>query len=231
MTANAPLLELRDAVPSFEESGLMPAPYNLRIMPGECAVVDCRDFERAAMFADLCSGMISLTQGSIRFMGLDWSTLRDRQLNALRGRIGRISRSSSRLNLFGTHLNIMLPHLYHTTDPFDHVVLSATELGHRFGFPGLPTSTPDRLSGADLARAACVRAFVGRPDLLVLEDISDTLPEENILPFFEMMTTARDRGCGVLWFVRSAAAWHEYRKAVNIHMRLLDEGLFPMRVV
>ncbi|GAN88144.1 ABC transporter ATP-binding protein [Komagataeibacter intermedius] len=231
MTANAPLLELRDAVPSFEESGLMPAPYNLRIMPGECAVIDCRDFERAAMFADLCSGMISLTQGSIKFMGLDWSTLRDRQLNALRGRIGRISRSSSWLNLFGTHLNIMLPHLYHTTDPFDRVVLSATELGHRFGFPGLPTSTPDRLSGADLARAACVRAFVGRPDLLVLEDISDTLPEENILPFLEMMTAARDRGCGVLWFVRSAAAWHEYRKAVNIHMRLLDEGLFPMRVV
>lgn len=116
MTANAPLLELRDVMPSFEESGLMPAPYNLRIMPGECAVIDCRDVERAALFADLCTGMISLTQGSVKFMGLDWSALHDRQLNALRGRIGRISRHGGWLDMFGTHLNIMLPHLYHTTD-------------------------------------------------------------------------------------------------------------------
>ncbi|MEZ7136503.1 ABC transporter ATP-binding protein [Komagataeibacter sp. SM21] len=231
MTANAPLLELRDVVPTFEESGLMPAPYNLRIMPGECVVIDCRDENRAAVFADLCTGMISLSQGNIRFMGLDWTTLRDRQLNALRGRIGRISRSGSWLNLFGTHLNIMLPHLYHTNDPLDNVVEHATELGRRFGFPGLPITAPDRLSAADQARAACVRAFLGRPDLLVLEDISDVLPEENVLPFFEMMTAARDRGCGVLWFVRSAVAWREYRKAVNLHMRLLDEGLFPMRVM
>ncbi|QIP34961.1 ABC transporter ATP-binding protein [Komagataeibacter rhaeticus] len=231
MAANAPLLELRDAVPSFEESGLMPAPYNLRIMPGECAVIDCRDVERAALFADLCTGMISLTQGSIKFMGLDWSVLRDRQLNALRERIGRISRHGGWLDMFGTHLNIMLPHLYHTSEPFDHVVLHATELGHKFGLPGLPISAPDRLSAADLARAACVRAFMGRPALLVLEDISDMLPEETVLPFLEMLTAARDRGCGVLWLVRSGAAWHDYRKAVNIHMRLLDEGLFSMRVV
>ncbi|WP_025813414.1 P-loop NTPase family protein [Komagataeibacter kakiaceti] len=231
MTANAPLLELRNAVPSFEESGLMPAPYNLRMMPGECVVIDCRDSARAAIFADICSGMVALTQGSVSFMGLDWSTLRDRQLNALRGRIGRISRHGSWLNLFGTHLNIMLPQLYHTTDTFEDVVEHATQLGYAFGLPGLPITAPDRLSAADLARAACVRAFLGRPELLVLEDISDTLPEESVLPFFETITAARDRGCGVLWFVRSTAAWREYRKAVNLHMRLLDEGLFPMRVV
>ncbi|POF63995.1 ABC transporter ATP-binding protein [Novacetimonas maltaceti] len=231
MVANAPLLEMRQVVPSFEETGLMPAPYDFRLMPGDCAVIDCRDSGRAAMFADLCSGMITLSQGTCRFMGLDWSTLADRQLNALRGRIGRIPRAGGWINMLGTHLNIMMQQLYHTKGEFENVVAEATTLGEQFGFPGLPISTPDHLSTADLARAACVRAFMGRPDLLVLEDISDMLPAEMVLPFLETLTAARDRGCGVVWLARHASSWSVYRKAVNIHMRLLDEGLFPMRVI
>ena len=35
-----PLLELNKAVPSFEESGLPPVPFNMRLMPGDCVFVD-----------------------------------------------------------------------------------------------------------------------------------------------------------------------------------------------
>ncbi|MBB2155956.1 ABC transporter ATP-binding protein [Gluconacetobacter diazotrophicus] len=231
MATTGPLLDLRAALPSFDESGMAPVPIDLRLMPGDCAVIECRDTRRATLFADLCSGMVSLASGSVRFMGLDWTELGDRQLNALRGRIGRITRRGSWLDLFGTHVNILMPQLHHTVRPTDEVIAAAMELGQAFGFPGLPLSTPGRLSAADLARAACVRAFLGRPDLLLLEDQSDTLPQDAHLAFLEAMTGARDRGAAIMWFVRNAATWADYRQAVNVHLRLLDEGLFPMRGV
>ncbi|GBQ81410.1 ABC transporter ATP-binding protein [Gluconacetobacter johannae DSM 13595] len=231
MVASGPMLELRAALPSFDESGLTPVPFDLRLMPGDSAVIECRDPRRATLFADLCCGMVPLAAGSVRFMGLDWQDLGDRQLNALRGRVGRIARQGAWVDLFGTHLNIMLPQLHHTTRPTDEVIDAAMALGQAFGFPGLPVSPPGRLSAADLARAACVRAFLGRPDLLLLEDVSDTLPPDAMLPFLEAVTAARDRGAAVVWFARNAAVWHEYRKAVNVHLRLLDEGLFVMRGV
>jgi phospholipid/cholesterol/gamma-HCH transport system ATP-binding protein len=231
MTASVPILDIRAALPSFDESGMAPVPIDLRLMQGDCAVVECRDSRRATLFADLCSGMVPLASGTIRFMGLDWWELGDRQLNALRGRIGRITRRGSWLDLFGTHVNIMLAELHHTTRTTDEVVGAAMELGQSFGFPGLPLSPPGRLAAADLARAACVRAFLGRPDLLLLEDQSDTLPQDATIPFLEAITAARDRGAAIVWFVRDAATWAGYRQAVNVHLRLLDEGLFPMRGV
>lgn len=229
MANEGPILELRAAQPSFDESGMAPVPIDLRLMPGDCAVVECRDFARATLFADLCCGMISLASGSVRFMGLDWSELGDRQLYALRGRIGRITRRGSWLDLFGTHKNIILQQLHHTLRPAEDVVEDAMALGLAFGFPGLPVTSPGHLSTADLARAACVRAFLGRPDLLVLEDISDLLPADATVAFLEAVTAARDRGAAVIWFVRHAATWADYRSAVNVHLRLLDEGLFPVR--
>ncbi|WP_342628695.1 ABC transporter ATP-binding protein [Nguyenibacter vanlangensis] len=229
MASRGPMLELRAARPSFEESGMAPVPIDLRLMPGDCAVIECRDPGRATLFADLCSGMVNLTAGSVRFMGLDWRELGDRQANALRGRIGRITQRASWLDLFGTHLNIMLPQLHHTRRPARELVEASIALGHAFGLPGMPLSGPGRLSAADLARAACVRAFLGRPDLLLLEDVSDTLPPDAAPAFFAAVTAARDRGASVLWFARDAAAWRDYRRAVSAQMRLLDEGLFPIR--
>lgn len=231
MAHDGPILDLRAAQPSFDESGMAPVPVDLRLMPGDCAVVECRDFARATLFADLCCGLIGLASGSVRFMGLDWTDLGDRQLYALRGRIGRITRRESWLDLFGTHQNIILQQLHHTTRPTDDVVADAMKLGLAFGFPGLPLTSPGRLSASDLARAACVRAFLGRPDLLVLEDISDMLPPDAAVAFLEEITAARDRGAAVMWFARHAATWADYRPAVNVHLRLLDEGLFPVRGV
>ncbi|GBQ28021.1 ABC transporter ATP-binding protein [Gluconacetobacter sacchari] len=231
MGTDGPILELRAAQPSFDESGMAPVPVDLRLMPGDCAIVDCRDYARATLFADLCCGMVALASGSVRFMGLDWTALGDRQLYALRGRIGRITRRESWLDLFGTHQNIILQQLHHTTRPTDDVVAEAMSLGQAFGFPGLPLTSPGRLSAADLARASCVRAFLGRPDLLMLEDVSDMLPPDATVALLEAITAARDRGAAVMWFARHGATWAEYRPAVNVHLRLLDEGLFPVRGV
>ncbi|WP_173575930.1 ABC transporter ATP-binding protein [Acetobacter fallax] len=224
------MLELMNATPFFEDSGLPPVALNLRLMPGECMVVETRDMPRATMFADLCSGLIPLNNGTVKVMGLDWTSLDVKRGNALRGRIGRITRRASWTNLFGAHVELMLRELHHTTRSIDDITGETLRMCERFGLPGVPVDTPERLSYTDLARANCVRAFMGKPDLLLLEDPLEYGTADLSLPFLECLTEARDRGAAALWFVRDASVWQAYREAVNAHWRLADDGLITVRM-
>lgn len=224
-----PLLELNKAVPSFEDSGLPPVPFSMRLMPGDCMVVESRSSSHSTMFADLCCGLVPLDDGMVKFMGLDWAGLHDRELNALRGRIGRITRRPSWPEFLNTHLAITLQQLHHTNRPLDEIVAEAARLGEWFGLPGLPVLRPSMLSDADLMRAACVRAFLGRPRLLLLEDPLEGSPVELQNPFLSAITEARDKGAGVIWLVRNNTIWQGYRQGVTSMWRLADDGLVEIR--
>ncbi|NHN84353.1 ABC transporter ATP-binding protein [Acetobacter musti] len=224
------MLELANATPFFEDSGLPPVPLNLRLMPGECMIVETRDMLRATMFADLCSGLLPLNNGTVKVCGLDWATLDNRRSNALRGRIGRITRRASWTSLFGTHVELMLRELHHTTRSIEEITSETLRLSEHFGLPGIPVDAARYLSFTDQARANCVRAFLGSPDLLLLEDPLDGGMVDLSVPFLESLTAARDRGAAALWFVRDASTWQPYRETVSAQWRLADDGLITVRM-
>src|ERR1700757_4666299 len=72
------------------------------------------------------------------------------------------------IGFLGTDINILLPQLHHTKRSESDLREAAAQLSRSFGLPGLPISRPDALAGIDLARSACVRAFMGKPRLLIL---------------------------------------------------------------
>ncbi|CDG39904.1 MULTISPECIES: P-loop NTPase family protein [Asaia] len=225
------VLELREACPVFEESGLTSIPYSLRLMPGDCMLIACRDSERTTRFADLCAGMAPLVSGQVLCQGLDWEALAEPRAWALRGRIGRVMQQGAWIDLFGTDLNILLQQLHHTRTPTEELIDEAIALSRRFGLPGLPTLTPGRLSVADRAKAACVRAFLGEPKLLLLEDPVELETADMMTAFLAELTAARERGCGVIWFSREPDLWRGYHAEGTQRYRLLDEGLLPMKQV
>ena len=53
-----------------------------------------------------------------------------------------------------------------------------------------------------LQRAACVRAFLGAPSLIVVENLADGLADGLLAPLINAMRVARDRDAAVLWFAR-----------------------------
>ncbi|WP_173571924.1 ABC transporter ATP-binding protein [Acetobacter oeni] len=224
------MLELTSATPFFEDSDLPPVPVNLRLMPGECMVIETRDMTRATMFADLCSGLVPVSSGTVRMAGLDWASLDSRRSNALRGRIGRITRRASWTSLFGVHVELMLRELHHTTRSIEDITSETLRISERFGLPGIPVDTARQLSYSDLARAECVRAFMGSPDLLLLADPLEGGTVDLSTPFLESLTEARDRGAAALWFVRDASVWQACRDTINAQWRLADDGLITVRM-
>jgi phospholipid/cholesterol/gamma-HCH transport system ATP-binding protein len=230
MSGEPAILDLISAWPSLEASVLPNAPFDLHLMAGECALVEAHDPERITAFADLCSGIVHLRQGSIQFSGYDWAELDPERAAALRGRIGRIYRKGAWISTLGTHVSIVLGMLHHTREPEQLISQAAMALARRLGLPGLPLERPDQLSDGDLARAACVRAFLGTPQLLLLErSIGDDHPELTV-PILDLLSQALDRGAAAICFAHDAAFWRAQSFPISRRFRLLENGLQPVEI-
>ncbi len=228
MSQAEPVLQLVSALPFFEASALPNVPLDLTLMPGECALIETPDPARTAALADLCSGMAALRAGEARFMGYDWTTLDRERAAALRGRIGRIHQRGGWIDMLGTHVNIMLPRLHHTREPEPLVAQAATDLARQLGLPGLPLVRPDRLLDGDLMRASCVRAFLGEPQLLLLESAISADHVELTTPVLELLSRALDRGAAAVCFTRDLPLWQAQSFPLAHRLHLLDDGLKPV---
>ena len=224
--APGPVLHLAAALSM--ESALPNVPLDLRLMPGECALIETLDPARSTALSELCSGMAALRGGEARFMGYDWAGLDRERAAALRGRIGRIHHRGAWIDMLGTHVNIMLARLHHTREPEAAVTRSATDLARHLGLPGLPLARPDRLSEGDLMRAACVRAFLGEPQLLLLEHSITPDRPGLTAPLLDLLSRALDRGAAAVCFTRDAPFWQAQSFPLAHRLLLLDDGLKPM---
>jgi phospholipid/cholesterol/gamma-HCH transport system ATP-binding protein len=102
-------------------------------------------------------------------------------------------------------------------------------LGRRFGMPGLPLGGPETVRARDLVRAACVTAFLGTPELVVIADRTlDGIPEL-AAAMAQAVGEVQDRGGAVLWLVGSFTAPAARFVAADHALRLRDRGLSPVR--
>jgi phospholipid/cholesterol/gamma-HCH transport system ATP-binding protein len=229
MTTVKPILEIADATPlrSGDEIGM--PPVSLQLCPGDFALVETNDPRRAAWFADLCCGLVRLAEGNVRFLGQDWAAMTHEHAAALRGRIGRVFGEGGWIEFVDMTTNVLLPQLHHTRREGRDVREDAAALACRFGLPGLPMGRPRDLSTKDLARAACIRAFLGEPALLLLETplqgrFADLMP-----PLVEALTSARQNGAAAIWLSANDQVWRDRSIPVSHRLRLREYGLISAR--
>jgi len=227
MRSEAPILELAMAVVEPRLDLAVNVPLSLRLQPGECALIEAADFRQLAVFADLCGGLIKPQSGIVRFLGRDWQELPDDYAAAMRGRIGRVFASGAWVPFVNLETNILLPLLHHTWQDHGDLRSEALALAHRFGLPGLPLDRPEELSSADLDSAALVRAFLGEPLLVLVEDQSGMSAHFSSAVFNAIATTC-DRGGAVVWLARERTIRGAAFPASQ-HLRLSDQGLALVR--
>jgi phospholipid/cholesterol/gamma-HCH transport system ATP-binding protein len=231
MPANRPVLDIQNAEPS-DVSGLGRAPViSLKLAPGDLALIDARDPAHAAWLADLCCGLVPLANGAVRFMGQDWTSVPNRFAFALRGQIGRIFSSGAWAEFLDVATNVLLPQLHHTRRDPRSLRDDAAALAITFGLPGLPLSLPRDLSAADRARAACIRAFLGDPTLLLLESPLQGRFVDLTLPLLNALAAARSRGAAAVWLTASDLVWRDASFPATHSLRLTEGGLMPVRRV
>src|SRR5215469_10401805 len=116
MPGVVPILDLDGAQAAQSPEAFAAPTVSLKLMPGDLALIEARNATTAAWFADLCSGLIPLSEGSARFLGHDWRAMPPDYAAALRGRIGRVFANGAWVGFLDIATNILLPRLHHGHD-------------------------------------------------------------------------------------------------------------------
>jgi len=221
MQGEVPILELLMAEADAAFDLGVVAPLSLRLLPGECIVIEAGDSAQLDTFADLCSGLVPLRAGQVRCLDHDWTDLSHIYAAALRGRISRVFDGDIGLPFLDAEANILLPQLHHTNEEKSELRVRAAALAQEFGLPGLPVGRLADRAPADVARAMLVRALLGEPVLLFLHDPVPTLRAAVL----NRVATLLDRGSAVVWLAKTGTARDGYSYAATQWLRLTEQGL------
>ena len=182
---------------------------DLNLLDGHLTLVHLENQQQATMLCDACAGLVEPRRGTVKFLNRDWQLLPPTTANALRGRISRVFTEGNWMNSLSVLENILLPQLHHTRRSAQELSDEAGELARRFGLPGVPLGRPVDCMPDDLQRAACVRAFLGQPSLILLEDSVSGGFGEMTPVLINEIREARDRGAAVMWLTLDNITWRD----------------------
>ena len=202
--------------------------FEMSLFGGDLALINIERPRFGSILADACCGLYQAAEGSIFFLGKNWSALPSDTANALRGKIGRVFTFGNWINRLTLLENILLPQLHHTRRKFAALRDEAVHLAAQFGLPGLPMGLPDDVMRADHQRAACIRAFLGQPALILLEEPTFGVYPEVMPPRINAIRKARDRGSAVIWLTLEDQVWNDSLLPATHRYRLTARKLMEV---
>jgi phospholipid/cholesterol/gamma-HCH transport system ATP-binding protein len=227
--ATPPILSLRGIPPAGQGWGTSPASIDLELERGQLALIEVPDSEAASGLVDLCLGLVDPPAGAARFLDRDWRGQTYHRRLEGRGHIGAVIAT----RVWPAHLSIseaiLMPPLYHTSLVQADVASHATVLARLFDLPGLPAGRRETTPDSELVRAACIRGFLGTPDLVVIHDPMLDGMDVLAVALTQAVASVLDRGGAVIWIVASASAPAARYVQPDQALRLGDRGLVPMR--
>jgi phospholipid/cholesterol/gamma-HCH transport system ATP-binding protein len=222
MDESTDILRFRDVTIAADyerESGI--SSLNLSLAAGDLAVVLLEKEQVRIPLADAAEGLVMPVQGTVTFLGEDWQTMAANRAAAQRGKIGRVFEGESWLSGLNVDQNITLAQRHHTQRPVQKIEQEATQLCRVFGLAGLPRGRPSNARWQDLQKVACVRALLGAPILILLENPTAGIYADVIAPLINTVREARERGAAVLWTTNELQAWNNPELCATARWRVL----------
>jgi len=144
----------------------------------------------------ILAGIGEQTKGSIELDGQPLFSLNDEELSSLRNkRIGYVPQGVSALSNFTVIENVRLAADLYDAD-IDEEWLQ--ELLDNLGIAHLVDEYPANLSGGELRRVAIARALVNKPDLIIADEPTSNLDEDNGLKVFGLLNRLAKKGAAVI---------------------------------
>ena len=172
-------------------------PLDFSLESGELVEITGRSGSGKSTLLSMMAGMLVPTGGSICIDDTDIYSMKEEERSRLRNdRIGLIPQGHTALRSLTVLENVMLPFvLYHReTPPEDR----AKELLQKVGLFDMKDERPNALSGGELRRMAVARALLMKPEVLLADEPTAGLDEENVEMVMELLRSAADEGASVL---------------------------------
>jgi ABC-type ATPase involved in cell division len=229
MNESTDILRFHDvtiAPDSEYESGISNLGFSLA--PGALAVVLLEKEQIRNPLADTAEGLVAPVRGTVTFLGEDWQTMGPDRVAAQRGKIGRVFEGESCLSDLDVDQDITLAQRHHTRRPVKEIEQEAIQLCRVFGLAGLPRGPASNARRQDLQKAACARAFLGAPALILLENPTAGVYADVIGPLIDTVREARQRGAAVLWTTNELQVWSHPELRATARCRMSGSQMHVM---
>ena len=142
-------------------------------------------------------------------------------MSALRAIIGRVHDRAEWIPNLDLDENVLLAQRHHTSRGEREIREEAAGLARGFGLETLPARRVHLVGRRDLAAAACVRAFLGGPVLVMLDRPARGMSGSLRPALVETVASARRRGAAVVWITDDPGVWES--PALNPALRAVTE--------
>jgi len=141
-------------------------------------------------------------RGEVFWKGVEWRERSADEVSGERGRMGCVFAAGGAVVNLDMDENVWLPSRMHRREGAEEAI---EEWARFFGCWPLPQARASTLPGWERRRILWVRAFSGRPEVLILErPLRDMRPEDGTL-FLEAVKKMRAVGCAVVWLDETLA--------------------------
>ena len=177
----------------------------LTLTGGKLIEITGRSGSGKSTLLQIAGGLLRPSEGRVILDDTELYTLEDGALSRLRNRhIGVIPQGHTALRSLTVLENVTLPaRLY---DPLTDATERAKELLAMVGIEELADEEPMQLSGGELRRMAIARALMQKPDVLLADEPTGDLDDENTAKILKLLRQFADAGTAVLLVTHEGAA-------------------------
>ncbi len=172
-------------------------PLDFELSSGEMIEITGRSGSGKSTLLNMLAGMLTPTDGKVLLDDTDLYALDEKALSRLRNeKIGLIPQGHTALLSLTVLENVLLPSILYSREQPPEV--RAKELLEQVGISALMNAKPDELSGGELRRMAIARALLMNPGVLLADEPTAGLDNENTLAVLSLLRKAADDGAAVL---------------------------------
>ncbi|MBR1529811.1 MAG: ABC transporter ATP-binding protein [Oscillospiraceae bacterium] len=162
---------------------------------GSFAVLTGRSGSGKSTFLHMLSGLMTPTSGRVLIDDKDIYQLPDQELSRFRNQhIGVIPQGQTALHSLTVLENICLPYTLYGEEAHETEALALLE---KLEIAHLKTALPAELSGGELRRMAIARAFLRKPELILADEPTSDLDDQNTEIVFQFLRQAAQDGAAV----------------------------------
>ncbi len=195
-----PILEFKDVrirPGALQTTGIDGVSFSL--FRGDIALVMVEEGREHIPLASLAQGLLKPDAGRVYFSGECWEAVGPGRQSMMRGRIRRVFEHYGWVTNLDLMENLCLAESHNTQRSMEEIEQEVCGLARRFGINEIPAMRPTRVHGLILRKLEWVRAFVGAPDLIILERPCVGAPKADAIRLIDAVCAAARGGVAVLW--------------------------------
>lgn len=216
------ILEFKDVTVSAPSSQVVGVSgFDLTLKRGEITVIILEEGREHTPLALLAQGLLAPDSGKVLFDGEDWAEMRASRQSVQRGRTRRVFEHYGWIANLDVMENLCLAEEHHTSRSLEDITVEVKGLARRFGIDPIPDARPSRVHGMVLRKLEWVRAFVGSPDLIVMERPFFGAPKADGPALVQTACEAARKGVSVL-LLTDETRYLECREMADVRRFRMD---------